>query len=95
MKPMNRRNFLKASGTTLIGLTFGGTALRASAQEKLDENNPQAKGLKYVHKSEKEGQICGNCNFIQGAEEEWRPCALFPGKLVANQGWCSAWMKKP
>ena len=29
MKSVNRRDFLKLSGTTLIGMTLGGVALRA------------------------------------------------------------------
>ena len=29
---------------------------------------------------------------VDGAE--WRPCSLFPGKSVAADGWCSAWVKK-
>lgn len=95
MSTFDRRRFLKLSGTSLIGLTMGGAALRVQAQEKLDLDNPSAKALKYVHKSEVEGQICDNCMHIKGADgEAWRPCALFPGKLVAAEGWCAGWMKK-
>ncbi|MCC5853104.1 MAG: high-potential iron-sulfur protein, partial [Alkalimonas sp.] len=43
--------------------------------------------------SEVEGQYCHNCNLIQGEDADWRPCAIFPGKLVANEGWCAAWVK--
>ncbi|ALS98490.1 high-potential iron-sulfur protein [Lacimicrobium alkaliphilum] len=94
MSNINRRSFLKISGATLIGLTTGGITLRASAQEKLSLDNPSAKALQYVHKSEKDGQDCSNCMHIQGdANKDWRPCALFPNKLVANKGWCAAWAK--
>ena len=95
MKSVNRRDFIKLSGTSLIGLTLGGVALRASAQEKLAADDPTAVALKYTHKSEVEGAYCENCMYIQGeAGAEWRPCAIFPGKVVAAKGWCSAWMKK-
>ena len=32
MKSVNRRDFLKLSGSTVIGLTLGGVALRAQAR---------------------------------------------------------------
>ena len=96
MKSVNRRDFLKLSGTTLIGMTLGGVAPRANAQEQLSEDDATAKALKYVHKSTTEGSSCSNCMYIQGeAGQEWRPCAIFPGKLVNSKGWCSAWVKKP
>ncbi|MDT0595079.1 high-potential iron-sulfur protein [Glaciecola petra] len=95
MKSVNRRNFLKLTGSSLIGLTVGGVALRANAQEKLAESDPTAVALKYVHESKVEGQYCENCMFIQGGEgEAWRPCQIFPGKVVAAKGWCTAWAKK-
>ena len=95
MKSVNRRDFLKLSGTSLIGLTLGSTALRANAQEQLSESDPTAVALKYVNKSAVEGSYCDNCMYIQGEDgKDWRPCAIFPGKVVAAKGWCSAWMKK-
>jgi len=34
--------------------------------------------------------------YVQGADgEQYRPCNIFPGKLVSANGWCSAWVKKP
>jgi hypothetical protein len=95
MKNINRRKFLTLTGTSIIGLTFGGTALRVSAQEKLSLDDPSAKALKYVHESPDEGKLCSNCSYIQGeVGAEWRPCPLFPNKLVNNKGWCAAWVKK-
>ncbi|GEA09817.1 high-potential iron-sulfur protein [Alteromonas sp. KUL49] len=96
MKSVNRRNFLKMSGATLIGLTCGSVALRSQAQELLQTSDPTAQALKYVPKSEVAGSMCSNCMYIQGNEgDENRPCAIFPGKLVAADGWCSAWVKRP
>jgi hypothetical protein len=38
------------------------------------------------------GSNCANCLQLQGAAGAgYRPCNLFPGKLVAAAGWCSAW----
>lgn len=95
MNKLTRRQFIGYSGTALIGMTVGGVSLRSFAQEKIDIESTSAKALKYVHKSTTEGQNCASCMHIKGAEEEWRPCALFPNQLVNNEGWCAAWMKKP
>ena len=27
--------------------------------------------------------------------DAWRPCQIFPGKLVNAKGWCSVWAPKP
>lgn len=95
MNNVNRRDFLKLSGSTLIGLTLGGVALRANAQEQVKLDDPTAVALKYVHESKVEGNNCANCQYIQGEDgKEWRPCGIFPGKVVNAKGWCSAWMKK-
>lgn len=96
MKPVNRRNFLKLSGTTLIGLTFGSVALKANANEKLQADDPTAETLKYTPSSTTAGATCSNCMYIQGTEgEQHRPCAIFPKKLVNANGWCTAWIKRP
>ncbi len=72
---------------------------------RLEESDPAAVALGYVHDVAdvdtarfpryEEGQLCSNCRLISGpAEDDWRPCSIFPGKLVANEGWCSAWVAK-
>lgn len=93
MKNVNRRNFLKTSGAGLIGLTLGGVALRAQAQEKLSPEDPMAVSLGYVENSEQEGKWCKNCLLAQG-EGEWLGCGIFPGKKVSASGWCTAWAKR-
>ncbi|QCZ94962.1 high-potential iron-sulfur protein [Salinimonas iocasae] len=96
MKSVNRRDFLRMAGTSLIGMTLGGAALRANAQELLKKDDPTAKALNYTPKSTVDGSRCGNCMYIQGDESKSeRPCAIFPGKLVNVDGWCSAWVKRP
>ncbi|MGR5145678.1 high-potential iron-sulfur protein [Photobacterium alginatilyticum] len=92
----NRRRFLKFTLAGVIGVTLGGKNLIRPAQASdlphLDENDAQASALKYIHKSPYEDRNCANCVLLQGeAGDEWRPCQLFPGKLVSSSGWCSAW----
>jgi hypothetical protein len=95
-----RRTFLMtlAAGGTVLGTT-------AQAQVKLDEKDPQAVALGYVHdatKTDKQkypkyaaGQACSNCALYQAkATDPWGGCPLFAGKQVAGKGWCSAWVKK-
>ena len=42
------------------------------------------------------GQVCANCAQLKGNDgDAWRPCTLFPGKLVSANGWCKVWTKKP
>lgn len=98
MKSIDRRSFLKLTGSSLIGLTIGGTALRANASsglEPLDEANPAAQALKYVPESVKDGQNCENCMYAkESGDKEWVPCAIFPTNVVSANGWCSAWMAK-
>lgn len=74
---------------------------------QLDVNDPTAKALLYVEDAAKvdrknplaarftPDQKCSSCSQIQGkAGDAHRPCAIFPGKLVASNGWCSVWAKK-
>jgi hypothetical protein len=43
----------------------------------------------------KPDQHCGNCLQLTGKEgDTWRPCNLFPGKLVNVDGWCKVYVKK-
>lgn len=81
------------------------TALRANAQAKLDEKDPQAAALGYVADTTKadekkypkhaKDQKCSGCQLFQGkAGDAAGACALFAGKQVSAAGWCSAWAKK-
>ena len=91
----SRRRFLKLTAGGVVGLSIGGTSLKAMAAEHVDPEDPQAKALQYVHKSTKDGQQCAGCALAQGsAGDAWRPCGIFPGKLVSSEGWCAAWAKK-
>jgi hypothetical protein len=68
----------------------------------LDVKDPAAVAVGYVEDAAKvdakkypdysQGSNCENCLQLQGAAgASYRPCSLFPGKLVAVAGWCSAW----
>ena len=98
MKKVNRREFI---GSSAIALAIGPASVVFSNQvlaadtPKVDPIDPQAKALSYVHLSAKEDENCANCQlYTGGADAEWGPCAIFPGKQVAGAGWCSAWVKK-
>ncbi len=102
MSHSNRRTFLlqvAAAGSALA-------AAKAQAQAaKVDEKDPQAVGLGYVHDTTKadtkkfpkhaNDQKCANCALYQGkAGDASGGCPLFGTKHVAANGWCSAWAKK-
>lgn len=78
---------------------------RAEDLPHLSESDPTAAALKYHHdatsapRSDRPGtpaaeQFCHNCNFIESASGEWRPCKIFPGKAVHANGWCTSWAAK-
>jgi len=104
---LNRRSFLQIATVSVVGLALVAPALNATAADlpHLELDNPMAKALGYVedttkvdvkkypnHKSE---QICSGCTLWQGDVKKARnPCTLFPGKSVANKGWCVSYVKK-
>jgi hypothetical protein len=103
MSQSNRRTFL-------IQVAAAGTALAASQARaqaaKVDEKDPQAVSLGYVHDTTKadakkfpkhtKDQKCSGCALFQGkAGDAWGGCGIFGTKQVAANGWCSAFAKKP
>jgi hypothetical protein len=67
----------------------------------VSEDDPAARGLGYVHDATKTtnpkrqaDQFCKNCNLLRSDAGEWRQCAIFPGKSVNANGWCTAWVLK-
>lgn len=102
MSNTDRRTFMMqvaACGSLLAA------AAPALAQARLDEKDPQAVALGYVHDTTKvdkkkfpkhdNAQKCNNCALYQAkATDPWGGCPLFAGKQVAGPGWCSAWAKK-
>jgi hypothetical protein len=75
---------------------------RGAAPERLDAKDPAAAGLGYVENAAQvdvkkypafmKGSTCENCLLLQGsAGNDYRPCSVFPGKLVSVKGWCKSW----
>jgi hypothetical protein len=103
----DRRTVLKTALAGLVALPAAGLAAEAAgALPHLDEKEQLAVSLGYVHDASKvdpnkvpqykKGAHCANCIQLQGKEgDEWRPCNLFPGKLVNANGWCKVWTAKP
>jgi hypothetical protein len=107
---LNRRVFLHNAAIAFpIGyVAIEGVAQAQDDLPHVTSDDPTAKALYYVEDATKvdksnpmavrytEGQHCANCVQSQGdAGADWRPCNLFPGKLVSSKGWCSAWTKIP
>ena len=107
MSKIARRQFIQLSAVAAAGcLVRPGNEAIAQDMPKIEESDPIAQSLKYVHDASSvdpaqranpaADQTCMNCALIQGADgEEWRPCQIFPGKLVNAKGWCSVWAPKP
>jgi hypothetical protein len=102
MSLSNRRVFIMqvVAGTSALA-----AAGAATAQARLEENDPQAVALGYKHDTTKvdkakfpkhtNDQKCNNCQLYQGkATDPWGGCPLFGAKQVNGNGWCSAWAKK-
>ena len=100
----SRRRFIRLTAIGLAAAPFANALLSGTvhAADTVSETDPQAAALGYkadATKAEKRTDataLCNNCNFYSGkAGEASGPCALFQGKLVAANGWCTAWAKKP
>jgi len=99
----SRRSLVKALAVGAAASAVGG--IRSSHAEefsKLDEKDPKARALGYVENANRvdakkypgflPGSNCENCLQLQGTPgNNFRPCALFPGKLVSASGWCTGW----
>ena len=79
-------------------------AAAQGAPPHLDEKDPLAVAMGYVHDAKKvdreqsaavqDGQPLRELPAAQGKEgEQWRPCNIFPGKLVDADGWCKVWVR--
>jgi hypothetical protein len=75
---------------------------RAAPPSRLDPKDPAAVAVGYTEQAGNvdtkkypsfvKGSTCENCLLLQGAAGAgYRPCDLFPGKLVSAGGWCSGW----
>jgi High potential iron-sulfur protein len=102
----SRREALKALITATGTVAVCAGARAADDKPHLQPSDPTALALSYYedatkvdaskYPNYKPGQLCSNCLQLTGlASEEWRPCNLFPGKLVHARGWCKVYIKKP
>lgn len=100
---MTRRRFFATAGAAAAAISSGVRVADASPElVRLDENDPTAKALNYVHDAKTvdaakraSDRFCYNCALFAGeSDDEWAGCSIFPGKAVANQGWCSVWAPK-
>ena len=103
VKKLDRRTFVKVA----VG-SFAAIPLVVTAQTeipKLAEDDPTALALGYKEVSSEvdaetypnhdAAQLCSGCAlYVEGADG-WGGCAIFPGKQVAGDGWCSAYAAKP
>ena len=106
MSKIARRKFIQLSAAATAGCLLQARQ-DAAAQDmpKLALDDPMAQAMKYTHDASTVDpasranpapeQNCANCALIQGNDgDAWRPCQIFPGKLVAAEGWCSVWAPK-
>jgi hypothetical protein len=98
----SRRLFLKTLTLAAAAGAMPAERARAADLPKLSTADPAAAALGYVENAAQvdtkkypayvKGSTCENCMQLQGkAGNNYRPCAIFPGKLVAISGWCSSW----
>lgn len=101
----SRRSFLKEAGLLSLGSLVLTQPSMAAGEVQITETDPTGAALGYKHDTSKvdqskypkhqASQVCSGCSLIQGKDgEAWRPCAIFPGKLVAAKGWCAAFAPK-
>jgi hypothetical protein len=85
-----------------LSATLSWRASSAAEPNRLDVKDPAAIALGYVENVSQvdvkkfpqfvPGSNCENCLQLQGsAGNNYRPCSLFPGKLVSVSGWCKSW----
>ncbi len=106
MTKIARRRFMQLSaGVAASLLVHPGSDAQADDLPQITEDDPVGMALKYTHDASSvdpalrtqpaADQSCANCAQLQGNEgDEWRPCAIFAGKLVNANGWCSVWVPK-
>ena len=93
------KNFAIAAGAVAV---LPRRTWSAAETPRLDVKDPVAKARGYVEDAQQldvkkypsyvKGSTCENCLLLQGASgANYRPCNLFPGKVVSVHGWCSGW----
>ncbi len=100
---MTRRDALKKMGLAAgASAAVPWRQAHTAALERLDVKDPAAIAVGYVESAAQvdvkkypefiQGSNCENCLQLQGSPgNTYRPCSLFPGKVVSVGGWCKAW----
>jgi hypothetical protein len=99
-----RRDVVKSLGTAagMSAAALPWSRTLAAQAPRLDVKDPAAVSLGYVENAAEvdarkfpeysPGSICENCLQLRGiAGDNYRPCSVFPGKLVSVSGWCKGW----
>ena len=106
MRKIARRQFIQLSAVAAAGcLARPGQEAQAQDMPKVEESDSMAQAMKYTHDASTvdsasransaADQNCANCALVQGADgDAWRPCQIFPGKVVNADGWCNVWAPK-
>ena len=101
---ITRREALQRFGLAIgLSAALPGRRTEAAEPERLAVTDPAAIALGYVDNAAQVDRKkypdygpdsnCDNCLQLQGsAGNNYRPCSLFPGKLVSVSGWCKGWM---
>ena len=100
---LTRRAMVKSLGIAAgISAALPWHRARGAEQARLDVKDSAAIAQGYVLNASQvdakkypqysPGSNCENCLLLQGtAGNTYRPCSLFPGKLVSVSGWCKGW----
>jgi len=102
--PLTRRQLLLAATALAPVAAVAGTPVNYAQVQRLNQGDPVARSLLYVEDTRKvpadhplaanhsPENKCANCVHLRGnAGDAWRPCPVFPGRLVNAGGWCSVW----
>ena len=103
---ISRRDALKSLAIAAGTLATIRRAAAAADKPHVTADDPTAKALSYFEDGAKvdaakfptykAGQACANClQSTAPATDAWRPCNLFPNKLVSAKGWCKVYVKRP
>ncbi len=105
----DRRKMVKmllAAGPAISLMAASGQVAAEQSAEKVPVDDPLASALGYIEDATKvdrekypayqPGQTCQNCIlYPDPTADEWGPCTLFQNRLVAADGWCVSWAKRP
>jgi hypothetical protein len=99
---VTRRLLVKNLSVAVASAALFSRPSRGDELKRLDVKDPMAVALDYVESASQvdrkkypgyaQGSNCENCLQLQGSPgNNYRPCSLFPGKLVSVSGWCKGW----